>query len=148
MTRFLCFISSPLDRQWPRVQLQLDIGPIEVGHLITNLIGLCQVTAAVILCFGDFTKVLWYICLGAETDSSSDQCLLFMMNYIQGKVKIMGAPKCQLQVLAEWRMRILLQPGFISCWDTCPQGAELILVIQHFELNMRMYFFYKMTTPK
>lgn len=67
----------------------------QVEHLITNLIGLCQVTGAVILRSSGFRKALWYICFKAETDSLSDQQAHFMINYIQCEVKIMRPPKCK-----------------------------------------------------
>lgn len=46
---------------------------VQVGLLITNLMGLCQGTGAVILQLSGFRKALWYICFRAETDSLSDQ---------------------------------------------------------------------------
>lgn len=43
-------------------------------------------------------KALWFMFFGAETDSSSDRQMLFMINNLQVKVKIMGTPKCQFWV--------------------------------------------------
>lgn len=47
---------QPRSARWPREQSRLDIGSHSGGHLITNLIGLCQMTAAVILHSSDFRK--------------------------------------------------------------------------------------------
>lgn len=118
--------------EWPRDNHGWVSVHSQVGHLITNLIGLCQVTGAVILHSSDFRKALWYICFNAEDDSLSDQLQEhFMINYIQGEVKIMGPPKCQHEVSPRWRMAFLFWSGFISWRVIRPRGAGLIVVISY-----------------